>query len=423
MAHPLSIRAAKLVAQARALNDEFPDKAKMPAEVAAKIDTLLKEASNCRKQVQREQTMDDFDAWTGEPEYKHDMGPFGADDEDAKPGKKTGRPKYAIGDYSSPEEKKAAQKAAFFDYVRKGDRGAPEAKAALVEDATGQLLVPVDFAGTILKELPRLGVIRDLAFIRPTSSNTVDIGSVALTTAGWGKMETGTVPADPLAATPAAKDTITVQDLNALVKLGVDELEDADDDLAAVISEALSLKFAEQEDDAFANGSGTDRPKGLAIEAGITQGVASAVGETVNGDELKRTTFQVPAQFRTKARSVWLYHTSAEEKIALLKDADGRYLLQPNSAAGEPDTLFGYRSYTVDGLPAITATVNGGAAGTDKSVFFGDVKQGYMIVDRRRIYVQRLDELYAAEGKIGLLFKLRVGGGVIRPKAFAWYKL
>ena len=42
-----------------------------------------------------------------------------------------------------------------------------------------------------------------------------------------------------------------------------------------------------------------------------------------------------------------------------------------------------------------------------------------MVADRKMVTVQRLNERYADEGKIGLLFTHRVGGDVIRPKAFA----
>jgi len=413
--HPLLVRAAKCIEQARALNDEFDDPSRMPAEAAKRIDALVAEATKCRKQVQREAQITDLDNFLHEPDFKRDM----SDSEGAGALSAAGVESV----YTSEAERKQKAHGAFFEYVRKGHHMRQEYKADLVEDAEGQVLVPADFVGTILRELPRDAVIRNLATVRPTSSNKMEIGVVNIAAAGWGKLETGTTAADGLPADPADKDTIEVFDLNALVKIGVDELDDADDDLAAVISQALSLKIAEQEDDAFAAGNGTSRPQGISVAAGVTQGVAAAAGETVTGDELKRVTFQVPAQFRRSSKAVWLGHTSAEEKIALLKDGDGRYLLQPNTAAGEPSTLMGYRWYTVDGLPAITTTDDSAGAGTDKSVMFGDVRQGYMIADRRRLTVTRLTERYADEGKVGLLFRHRVGGAVIRPKAFAWYKL
>ncbi|WP_116051686.1 phage major capsid protein [Amycolatopsis palatopharyngis] len=413
MAHPLLDKAARHTAQARAINDEFEGKA-MPAEAAHQMDGHLGKAAEYRKQWNREQALTDNESFLDEPVYKHDMG--------------AGEFKGSVGGTSAGEflldsERKERKGQAFFDYCRKGlDALTIEQKADLVENATGENLVPVDFSGTILKELPREGVLRNLAFIRPTTKNRVDIGNVVINSAGWGKLETGTVATDGLAATPADKDQIVVHDLNALVKLGRDELEDSDENLAEIIRSALALKFGEMEDDAFAAGSGTGQPFGIAVNADVTQGVTAASGQTVVGDELKKVPFTVPAQFRKSSSAVWMGHTSAEQAIALLKNTEGNYLLQEKAALGEPPTLFGYRWYTVDGLPAITTTADAGA-GTDKSVMFGDMKSGYMIADRRRLTVQRLEERYADEGKIGLLFTHRVGGDVIRPKALAWYKL
>jgi HK97 family phage major capsid protein len=420
MAHPLLVRAAQCIEAARALNDEFPDKAAMPAEVAQKMDALLGEASKAKAQVEREAKLTDLDNYLTTPQYKHDMS---ADGNGGNAGSGGLSVDQIGGIYTTDGQRKQAKAKAFLEFVRKGQHMGHERKADLVEDADGQVLVPPDWVGTIVRELPREGVIRSLASVQPTTSSKLDIGVITVASAGWGKLETGTTAADGLPEDPADKDTIEVHDLNALVKIGIDQLEDADDDLETIITQALTLKLAEQEDDAFANGTGTGRPRGLAQATTITQGVASAVGETVTGDELKRIVFQVPAQFRRKANAAWLYHTSAEEKIALLKDSEGRYLLQPSLSLEEPATLLGYRAHTVDGLPATTATVDGAGAGTDKSVMFGDLRQGYMIADRRRITVTRLTERYAEEGKIGLLFRHRVGGDVIRPKAFAWYKL
>lgn len=405
MANPLLVRAAKCVEQARALNDEFPDASRMPAEASKRMDALLTEAMRCKEQAERQQSLRELDGFLSEPQHKHMPGDF------------AGSP---VASADEPTGGTSGRKS-FFQYVRKGLGGvATEYKADLVEDSNGEILIPADFAGTIVKDIPRQAVIRNLATVRPTSSNKLEIGNITIASAGWGKLETGTTAADGLGGAPA-KDTIEVFDLNALVKLGRDELEDADEDLAAVISQALSLQFAQQEDDAFAAGNGTSQPEGIATSTAITQGVAAAAGETVTGDELKQVTFQVPSWAERNA--VWLGHKNAELKVALLKDGNGNYLWQPRVSESEPAMLMGYPWHRVDGFPAPTATDDSAGTGTDKSVFFGDVRAGYTIAQRRQLTVQRLTERYAEEGKVGLLFTMRVGGAVIRPKAFAWYKL
>lgn len=407
-ANPLLVRAAKAIEQARALSDEFEDKTRMPAEVAKRIDALLSDASSCRKQVQREAHMQDLDSFLHEPNYKHDMstgdsaGSFSAAGSEQV--------------FTTNRERKEAQQKAFLAYVRKGHIS-PEQKADLIQDSDGELLVPTDYAGTILQDVPNEATLRPLAYVRPTSSNRAEVGIVQVAAAGWGKLETGDTVADGLGGAPDS-ETIRVWDLNALVKIGVDELDDADADLEAVIRNALSLKIAEQEDNGFAAGLGnaSKQPLGVTAAASITQGITAATLGAVNPDDLKALIYEVPQWARRGG--VFVGSTQVEREIALLKDAEGRYLLQPNAASGEPPTLFGRPWHTCDGMPDI-----GDGEDAEKAVVYGDWRQGYMIADRRKMTVQRLEERYATEGKIGLLFRHRVGGGVIRPKAFAVYSV
>jgi HK97 family phage major capsid protein len=56
-------------------------------------------------------------------------------------------------------------------------------------------------------------------------------------------------------------------------------------------------------------------------------------------------------------------------------------------------------------------------ANSAKAVDFGDFKKGYVIVDRLGMETQRLVELYAVNGQVGLLFRRRVGGQVVLPEA------
>lgn len=407
--HPLLIEAAKHTAQARAINDEFEGK-NMPAEAAREMEQHLAKAAEYRQRVTREAALVESEQWIAEPQYKHDMTHGTAIAESFGHGKVT-----------TADQKKELHRDAFFRYIRKGGESLTmEQKAALIEDSTGQNIVPQDYAGTILKELPRLATIRNLATVRPTNRNKVDVGSLVIGTAGWGKLETaeGTIDSTGagLGSTPAGKQTITVWDMNALVLLGVDELEDTDDNLEAVIRDALSLKFAELEDDAFASGAGDASFKPFSVVNGVTQSVTAAASNTPTPDDLKKLTFQVPVQFRRRGSFIW--HSQVEQAVALMKDNNGNYLLQNRPSESEPGTFMGYRWYTVDGLPDPST-----AGVTQKSVVFGDFANGYLICERRGITVQRLVERYAELGKVGLLFTKRVGADVVRPKALAFYNL
>jgi len=401
MTHPFLEQAAQHLAQARAINDEFEGKA-MPAEAGTQMKAHLAQASTLRDRVSAEAELKANEAWLSEPQYKHDMTGGGSVADE-----------FGHGAPLLASEKKAFAHEAFMTFVRKGaDSMSREQKAALVENSDGQKLVPTDYAGTILKDVSRDAVIRNLATVRPTTSNLVDIGNISISQPGWGKLETGATATDPM-GTPN-KDTITVHNLNALVLLGVDELDDADN-IESIIRTELSAKFAEAEDDAFAGGSGTAMP--WAITHGVTQTVTAAAGETLVADDLTRLKYAVKnAKFRNAG--VYLGHTSAEESVALLKGSDGHYLWRMSMRDGEPATLLGRPWYTVDGLEAMDADEDE-TVGTNASVVYGDIRSGYMVADRRQLTVQRLVERYAETGKVGLLFRHRVGGDVVRPLALA----
>lgn len=406
---------------ARTIRDRHPDPTKIPAEDAAKMSTLLGEARKLRDLATLEKQQDDMDTWAAAP----DQVPAALQAEAATAAEQVGKG----GDYLD-EVRKRRQVELFAKAMRHGTRGQPwfesldtAEKASLVEDATGEVIVPHDIAGPIFKTLPHLGVFRGSGpLVRPTTSNKVDLRSLTGATAGWGQLEltSTTVDANVVPNTPV--DVVQVHDLTAMSRIGVDELADTDANIVALIQDIVGQKTAEMEDDAFAAGNGVSKPWGLAARATsaanqITQGVTASTASAPIGDDLKKLQYRVPSRFRPNG--AYFAGNDAAEAIALLKDANSNYLWQPSVRAGEPDTLFGKRFFNLEGLPSMGAS----AAVVDPSVVFGDPSLGYVIADRQRITVQRLNERYAELGLVAFLFRMRVGGDVMRPAAFAKYLL
>ena len=404
---------------ARAINDRYPDPTKMPAEEVANRKSLLSEAARLKELAEVQLEQDQLEGWAAAPAGDHpalkamSAATHSREDIDG-----------ALTGVNAQKQAKA-----FLKWMQGGMANLTseekshlqfrhsESKAALVENATGEVLVPHDVATPIFKDLPHQGTFRrSNPLVRPTTSNKVDIRSLTGATAGWGKLETGgaLTDANVLPNTPA--DVIEVHDLVALSQVGVDELADTDvANLPGMIQQAVGFQFAMMEDDAFANGTGSSQPFGLARRATqasplITQSVTTATGG-IKADDLKKLPFAVPTRFRDNG--AYYLADDAMQAVALLKDGQSNYLWQPSIRAGEPPTLFGYRTYTLEGLPSVAS------GNSTPSVLFGDPELGYMVADRQQISMQRLDERYAELGLVGFLFKLRVGGDVIRPKAWA----
>lgn len=406
---------------ARTIQARYPDLTQIPAEHAQKVNDLLKEARRLKGLADMARQQDELESWAAAP----DQVPAALAAEAAVASKAVG----ADGNHFESIQRRREVEL-FAKAMRHGWKNQPwvdqldvAEKAAIIEDATGNVIVPHDIAGPIFKVLPHLAVFRGAnPTIRNTTSNVVDLRSLTGATAGWGQLELTATTVDANVAPNTPVDTIAVHDLTAMSRIGVDELADTDANLVTLIQDIVGQQVAQMEDDAFAAGNGVSKPWGLAARATsaanqITQAVTAAASGTPTGDNLKALQYRVGTRFRPNG--AYFASNDAAEAIALLKDTTSNYLWQPSVRAGEPDTLFGKRFYTLEGLPSMTATTGV----VEPSVIYGDPSLGYLVADRQQITVQRLDERYAELGLVAFLFKMRVGGDVMRPAAFAKYLL
>jgi len=219
---------------ARAIKDRFPDPTKMPADELANMKALNKEAFRLRDLAAAEKEHNDLESWSAAPETPHPV--------------LDAQVKAAVG--GTPPGGRAAEASGrmatewFAKALRTGASSLNmEEKAAIIENSTGQIIVPHDLAGPIFLQLPRLGVLRDLALVRPTTSNLVDVRALTGVTAGWGQIELtnagGATPPTDAAIAATGPNTVTVQDLVALVQIGVDELQDTDSNLVSLVQEIV----------------------------------------------------------------------------------------------------------------------------------------------------------------------------------------
>src|SRR6266536_2369086 len=352
-------KALHLIAIAQTIDARYPDPTKIPAEAANKMGELYQEARRLKNLADLAKQGDDLASWSANPEHVTEALAAEAAAQGAE-----------IGDVKHYAEAKRKREVEMFIKAIRMSNSQRDAwissldsveKAALVEDATGEVIVPHDITTPIFKTLPHLGIFRSSGpSIRQTGGNKVDLRSLTGATAGWGKLEinaASTVDANVVPNTPV--DVIEVHDLTAMSRLGVDELMDTDTDIVGLVTDIVGQQCAMMEDDGFAAGNGVSKPWGLAARATaasnqITQQVTAAVTSTIVPDDLKSLQYRVGSRFRSDGR----YYASndAAEKIALLKDTTSNYIWQPSVRAGEPDTLFGKGFYVLEGLPAMTAT-------------------------------------------------------------------
>jgi HK97 family phage major capsid protein len=332
----------------------------------------------------------------------------------------------------APEEAERdnAYRKAFFSWVRKGSREmahddlktlkealAPERKA-LVGDTTGAYLIPEDLEAEILRAVPQINTIRNYCRVRPTSRDKVAVRSLTEVSVGWGKLETGTSITEST-LTPS-RDTIYVEDLYGLTKIGEDELDDTDANLQGIIADSFSVAIANEEAKRFAIGRGHttySEPDGVAVDATIIASYKRnlTTADTMIPDDVIKTMYSLGSQYKTG--SVLLMNKVDELALRVYRPAVadgyyGPYLWQPSLTAGQPNNFDGFPVINQDDMHYAADAVAG------VNVVFGNFRQGYMILERKGMMLQRLNELYAESGLVGFKMHRRVGGGVIRPAAF-----
>jgi len=190
-------------------------------------------------------------------------------------------------------------------------------------------------------------------------------------------------------------------------------LDDGVADVDQWLADEVRDVFAAQETAAFVSGNGVNKPKGLLDYAAVPEGSQTfgQLGYVATGtdgafdadapiDAIMDLIYAPKPRFRAGASFVMNRRTiSALRKF---KDADGNYIWQPATEAGQPSTLLGYPLTEVEDMPDIGSG--------SFSVAFGDFRRGYLVVDRQGVRVLR--DPYSAKPYVLFYTTKRVGGGV-----------
>ncbi len=306
-------------------------------------------------------------------------------------------------------------KSAWSDYIRSGDSGALkslEGKSLTASvDSEGGYVAPSETETTIDKALAASSPMRRIATICRVSAGTfkkpVSAGGAA---SGWA----GETSARPETSAPALELLeFPVGELYAMPAATQVLLDDGVADVDAWLADEVRDVFAAQETAAFINGDGINKPSGLLsntiqAESAHTWGNLGYVATGTDGgfdgsapvDALLELIYAPKPQYRPGASFVMNRRTVSQ--IRKFKDADGNYIWQPASQAGQPSTLLGYPLIEAEDMPDV---------GSDSlSIAFGDFRRGYMIVDRQGVRVLR--DPYSAKPYVLFYTTKRVGGGV-----------
>ena len=268
-------------------------------------------------------------------------------------------------------------------------------------DSEGGYIVPEEFETQLVEALQDINEVRVWANVISTAGDRNIPVESTLGTAAWTAEEAAYSESDAA----FGQVVLNAYKLTTIIKVSEELLQDAFFDLQGYLARNFGKRFGLAEETAFVNGSGSGQPTGM-ID-GSQAGVTAAGAAAITADELIELYHSLKRPYRKNA--VFIMKDSTVELIRKLKDGDSQYLWQPGLQAGQPDRLLGRPLISSDGMEAATTGL--------KSVLFCDPSY-YTIADRSNMVLQRLNELYAANGQVGFRMFKRTDGKVTLAEAF-----
>lgn len=156
----------------------------------------------------------------------------------------------------------------------------------------------------------------------------------------------------------------------------------------AILRPDYEQAFAAAENTYFTTGTGSAQPEGIVTTA--SAGITAAGTTAITADELINLYFSLDYKYR--ANATWMMNDATVGIIRRLKDSNNQYIWAPGLDGAVGGTLLG--------RPIVMNNSMATAAAGAVTVLFGDFSY-FWIADFGGMFMQRLNELYAANGHVG----------------------
>jgi HK97 family phage major capsid protein len=278
----------------------------------------------------------------------------------------------------------------------------------------GGYFITTDRSSKISTRIFETSPLRSVASVQSTASDMFEmVIDDEEATSGW------------VGETQSRSDTNTPE--VGLIKIPIHEqyaqpratqkmIDDAGFDIESWLSNKVASKLGRDENTSFVVGNGSKKPRGFltyddwttagTYERGKIEQISSGNASLLTGDGLIRLQNALIQEYDLNA--TWGMKRSTFGDVMILKDSNGRYLLNPRVLAeGAEKILLGKPVVLMDDMPAVAADA--------LSVVYADFNEFYTIVDRFGIRVLR--DPYTAKPYIKFYTTKRVGGDVTNYEA------
>lgn len=317
----------------------------------------------------------------------------------------------AAGEVPAVETDRKQYRSAFDEYLRVGREqltAEHQRDLSIGTNTAGGYTVPTLMADEMLRYMRDFGTMRSICRVVPTSGGEdLDVPKIdGFATAAWTAEAAAFNEGDGTFAT----DQLKAYKATNIAQVSEELIQDSKFDIEGEVARQAGEAIGVLENTAFVTGDGTGKPTG--IDQTSTVGKTGTTGQTttVIYDDLIDLVYSVLRGHRQNAR--FLADDTTWAAVRKLKDGNSLPIWEPSTQAGEPGRLLGYPFDHDPDVPAMAASA--------KSIYFGNFSR-YWIRDAGGISVQRLNELYAANGQVGFRIFRRVDGKLLDPNAVKHY--
>lgn len=263
-------------------------------------------------------------------------------------------------------------------------------------EADGGYLFPNEFLGEVLRDLPEINVMRNEVRIIPMKRDKMDVTSLI---DGLDVFWTAENAAKSTTTARFSSQTLTAFKMAAILYSSDELIEDSTEiDVVSLVIQLFSEAIGEEEEKVIWQGDGTTQPQGI-----NTATVASSVGTGNAYNDLTTLFYSLPRKYWNGAKFYLNQATLAE--IQKQKDTQGRPLFTVGLEALGP-TIMGKPVVVSDWVP-------------NRVVYFGDLKKGYFLGDRKRMTAKVSQDTETAFTKDQTAIRVvsRIAGKLVLPAA------
>ncbi len=261
---------------------------------------------------------------------------------------------------------------------------------------------PVSVENTIRTLVGQLSPIRANSNVIPlTGSSKILVGSADISASYVS--EGSTITPDTSTVSPVTFDG---HKLTGIVKVSEEFLNDSPaGSVNDYLNRAVAKAFAKVENLKFVLGSGSGEPQGCIT--GASTGVTCASTSAITASELRSWLLSIDQSLMPNA--IGLVNASTMGALMALADDNDFIRIFWDASTN---------TFRVNGIPFYINSNIASIAASAKVGVIGDFKNYYAIGDRQGMDVQRLNELYRANGYVGFKFTARNDAHVLDDDAF-----